>query len=253
MAQIPFYRRRWVLGSLLSLAFVVLLLARAPVAALGWVLPANLTLSQASGTLWQGQMSALGLEGVALQQNLSWQFEPRALLAGQLAWQIRGQAAASTNPAASQARLVLGAGGVALENVDITLPLEGALRAVPKIAGWGLGGTAQLRSARLSKQAGDSAELTLDPLFSQLVPALSPLTTLRANLVMNEGGAKWTISPLGSSAIAVQGQGALQWLAGGRVSSQGEINLQPDEKVKQQLAPLLLQIPATANGYQIKF
>ena len=27
MAQIPFYRRRWVLGSLLSLAFVVLLLS----------------------------------------------------------------------------------------------------------------------------------------------------------------------------------------------------------------------------------
>lgn len=242
---------QWMFSLAIAAALLLILLVRMPVASLQAVLPSSVSLVQTSGTLWDGGASALGLEGVAIQQNLRWQFEPKALLAGQLAWQLNGQAAGGD--AASQARLVLGVRGAALENVDVTLPLEGVLRTIPKIASWGLGGTAQLRSARLSKQAGDSAELTLDPLFSQLVPSLSPLTTLRANLVMNEGGANWTISPLGTSAIAVQGQGALQWLAGGRVSSQGEITLQPDEKVKQQLAPLLLQIPATANGYQIRF
>jgi general secretion pathway protein N len=243
--------RKWSLGLFIVLALLLVLIIRMPVAMLQAVLPSSVSLVQTSGTLWDGRASALGLEGIAIQQNLRWQFEPKAILGGQLAWQVNGQAAGSE--ANSQARLVLGVRGAALENVDVTLPLEGILRAIPKIASWGLGGTAQLRSARLSKQAGDSAELTIDPLFSQLVPALSPLTTLRANLTMNDGGANWTISPAGASAITVNGQGALQWLAGGRVGSQGEINLQPDDKVKQQLAPLLLQIPATANGYQIKF
>lgn len=243
--------RKWSLGLFIVLALLLVLIVRMPVAMLQTVLPSSVSLVQTSGTLWDGRASALGLEGIAIQQNLRWQFEPKALLAGQLTWQLNGQAAGSE--ANSQARLVLGIRGAALENVDVTLPLEGVLRTIPKIASWGLGGTAQLRSARLSKQAGDSAELTIDPLFSQLVPALSPLTTLRANLTMNDGGANWTISPAGASAITVNGQGALQWLAGGRVGSQGEINLQPDDKVKQQLAPLLLQIPATANGYQIKF
>lgn len=243
--------RKWSLGLFIVLALLLVLIVRMPVAMLQAVLPSSVSLVQTSGTLWDGRASAVGLEGIAIQQNLRWQFEPKAILGGQLAWQLNGQAAGSE--ANSQARLVLGVRGAALEKVDVTLPLEGILRTIPKIASWGLGGTAQLRSARLSKQAGDSAELTIDPLFSQLVPALSPLTTLRANLTMNDGGANWTISPAGASAITVNGQGALQWLAGGRVSSQGEINLQPDDKVKQQLAPLLLQIPATANGYQIKF
>ncbi|WP_348943887.1 type II secretion system protein N [Chitinibacter sp. FCG-7] len=243
--------RKWSLGLFIVLALLLVLIVRMPVAMLQTVLPSSVSLVQTSGTLWDGRASALGLEGIAIQQNLRWQFEPKAILGGQLAWKLNGQAAGSE--ANSQARLVLGVRGAALENVDVTLPLEGILRTIPKIASWGLGGTAQLRSTRLSKQAGDSAELTIDPLFSQLVPALSPLTTLRATLTMNDGGANWTINPAGASAITVNGQGALQWQAGGRVGSQGEINLQPDDKVKQQLAPLLIQIPATANGYQLKF
>lgn len=243
--------RQWMLSLAVAGALLLILLVRMPVASLQAVLPNSVSLVQTSGTLWDGGASALGLEGVAIQQNLRWQFEPKALLAGQLAWQLNGQAAGGE--AASQARLLLGLRGIALENVDVTLPLEGVLRTIPKIASWGLGGTAQLRSARLSKQAGDSAELTLDPLFSQLVPALSPLTTLRANLQMSESGANWTISPAGASAITVNGQGSLLWQDGRLISKQGEINLQPDDKVKQQLAPLLLQIPATANGYQIRF
>ncbi|WP_373974260.1 type II secretion system protein N [Chitinibacter sp. SCUT-21] len=239
------------LGCALALLFTAILLLRMPVAAIP--LPASMSLVQASGTVWQGRASALGLEGVAIQQNLSWQFEPQALLHAQLAWQLHAQAASAQNPVPSQARVVIGWRGLAMENVDITLPLEGVLRSMPKIASWGLGGTAQIRSAHLSKQVGDSAELILNPLFSQLVPALSPLATLRANLQMNETGANWSINPAGASAISVNGQGTLLWQGGRLISKQGEINLQPDDKVKQQLAPLLLQIPATANGYQIKF
>jgi hypothetical protein len=241
-----------ILSGVLIVAAILLL--RLPAANLSAALPAAVSLVQPSGTIWQGRASALGLEGVAVQQNLLWQFEPSALLSGQLAWQIRGQAAAADHPVTSQARLLLGIRGLALENVDITLPLEGVLRAIPKIASWGLGGTAQLRSARISRQAGDSAELILDPVFSQLVPALSPITAVRVNLLMNDGGANWTISPAGASAITVNGQGQLQGVGGAEIMSvSGEINLQPDDKVKQQLAPLLLQIPATASGYQIKF
>ena len=233
------------LGLAALLLFMLIMLVRMPVAALNWALPQEVTLVQGSGSLWAGRASALGLQGVVLQQNLVWQFEPKALLAGQLAWQLRAENAGSP----SQARAVLGFKGVALENVDVTLPLEGVFRAIPKIANWGLGGQAQLRSARLSKAPGDSAELTLNPVYSQLVPALTPITVLRANINMVAGGAQWTIAPAGASAIAVNGRGDLQWQG----VAHGEINLKPDDKVRQQLAPLLLQVPSTSAGYQLKF
>lgn len=226
---------------------LLLMLLRMPINTAQWLLPKNVALVQASGTLWDGRASAIGLEGIVLQQNVAWQFEPKALLGGTLAWQVRGEA--MNTP--SQARAVIGLRGVALENVDVSLPLEGVFRAIPKIAAWGLGGRAQLRSAHLSKNAGDSAELTLDPIFSQLVPALTPITALRANLNVVEGGAKWTIQPAGMSAIAVNGSGDLSWA--GQGTAHGVIKLQPDEKVRQQLAPLLLQVPSTSEGYQLQF
>ncbi|MBM5570187.1 MULTISPECIES: type II secretion system protein N [Deefgea] len=231
--------------ALLVIFSLLVLLARMPMSIVGWFLPNSVSLVQANGSIWGGRASALGLQGVVLQQNLSWQFEPKALLSARLAWQLRAEALGMSN----QARLVLGLSGAALENVDVTFPLEGVFRAMPKVANWGLGGRAQLRSARLSRQPGDQAELVLDPVFSQLVPALTPITVLRLNLNVIDGGANWQIAPAGASAIAVTGNGNLQWSG----AAQGRINLKPDEQVRQQLAPLLLQVPATAEGYQIQF
>ncbi|QZA76566.1 type II secretion system protein N [Deefgea tanakiae] len=237
--------RRKLIILLLVVFSLVVFIARMPVSVVVWFLPSSVSLVQASGSIWDGRASALGLQGVVLQQDLSWQFEPNSLLRAQMAWQLRGEALGASN----QARIALGLGGSALENVDITFPLEGVFRSIPKVANWGLGGKAQLRSPRLSQQAGDSAELVLDPIFSQLVPALTPITALRVNLNVVVGGANWQIAPAGASAIAVNGNGDMQW----RGAAHGTINLKPDEKVRQQLAPLLLQVPATADGYQIKF
>lgn len=234
---------------LIILAFIVfslvVFIARMPVSIVGWFLPQSVSLVQANGSIWDGRASALGLQGVVLQQNLVWQFDPKALLSGQLAWQLRSEALGAAN----QARLVLGLQGLTLENVDLTLPLEGVFRSIPQVANWGLGGKAHLSSARLSQQAGDRAELVLDPVFSQLVPALMPITAIRANLNVVQGGADWQLLPAGAAAIAVNGSGNLKWQ--GR--PQGVINLKPDDQVRQQLAPLLLQVPATAEGYQIRF
>lgn len=231
---------------LLVLIFSVLvLIARMPVSIVSWFLPPAVSLVQANGSFWTGRASALGLQGVVLQQNVVWQFEPQSLLGGNLAWQVRAEALGAAN----QARIVFGLRGTALENVDVTFPLEGVFRTLPKVANWDLGGKAQLRSARLSRQAGDQAELVLDPIFSQLVPALTPITALRVNLNVIDSGANWQITPAGASAIAVTGNGSVQWQG----AAQGTINLKPDEQVRQQLAPLLMQVPATADGYQIKF
>ncbi|WP_027469408.1 type II secretion system protein N [Deefgea rivuli] len=239
------FLRRIAIGAAVLFACVLILLIRMPVSALNWILPKDVSLVQASGSIWDGKASAVGWQGVVLQQNLNWQFDAKAVLAGTLAWQLRGEA----QGAASQARAVLGWRGIALENVDVTVPLEGVFRAIPQVANWGLGGRAQLRSTRLSKQVGDSAELVLDPIFSQLVPALMPLTALRVQFYVIDGGTKWQVTPAGASAIAVTGQGELQWQG----AAHGTINLKPEENVRQQLAPLLLQVPATSEGYQIKF
>ncbi|WP_297571977.1 type II secretion system protein N [uncultured Deefgea sp.] len=235
-------RRIWLAAGGVCLLLLVL---RMPVSVINWLLPSNVNVVQAHGTLWDGRASALGLEGVVLQQKLRWQFLPKALLAGQLAWQVHSEALDTQN----QARLVLGLGGVALEQVEVTFPLEGIFRAIPQVAQWGLGGRATLRSAHLSKRVGAQAELLLDPVFSQLVPSLMPMTTLRAQFSAVADGVTWQISPAGASAIAVNGQGQLAW----RGAAHGTVNLNPDEKVRQQLAPLLMQVPATAEGYQIKF
>lgn len=236
----------------LALLSGLVLLIRMPVSALQWILPNTVSLVQPSGSVWNGRASAVGWQGIVLQQNLTWQWDAKALLSGALAWQLHGEALGAPNQARAVLDLrglVLDLPGVALENVDVTLPLEGIFRAIPQVANWGLGGRAQLRSARLSKQVGDRTELVLDPIFSQLVPALTPLTVLRAQLNIIDGGAKWQISPAGASAIAVTGNGELQW----RGAAHGTVNLKPEENVRQQLAPLLLQVPATSEGYQIKF
>ncbi len=243
MRKIIQQRGLWI--SIAGLFLLLILVLRMPVSTINWFLPSNVSVVQPQGTIWYGRASAVGLEGVVLQQNLRWAFLPKALLTGQLAWQMQSEALDTHN----QARVFVGFGGVALEQVDVTLPLEGIFRAIPQVAQWGLGGRATLRSAHLSKQVGAQAELLLDPVFSQLVPSLMPMTTLRAQLAVVADGATWQISPAGASAIAVNGQGQLAWQG----AAHGTINLNPDEKVRQQLAPLLMQVPATAEGYQIKF
>ncbi|EKE77565.1 type II secretion system protein N [Gallaecimonas xiamenensis] len=98
--------------------------------ALAWQLPAALVLSQAplppgvavsgvQGTIWQGQVAQLSVQGLHFEQ-LRWQTRPWALLTGQLSLHL------SSRPGVSQlgGDLALGLGGdIALDNLVLKVPV----------------------------------------------------------------------------------------------------------------------------------
>ncbi|MCA1931712.1 type II secretion system protein N [Rheinheimera sp.] len=105
--------------------YLVFLVVLAPAA--WWLklvdLPSQLKLGPVSGTLWQGQVQAVSLNGYVLPQ-LSWQLKPWALFTGKLALSLDiGQIRQPTLPYA-KADLAYGFSGLELNSSQLRLPVE---------------------------------------------------------------------------------------------------------------------------------
>ncbi len=105
--------------------YLVFLLLLAPAA--WWLklvaLPPQVQLGPVSGTLWQGQIQAVSLNGYVLQQ-VNWQLKPWALFTGKLALSLDiGQIRQTTLPYA-KAQLAYGFSGLQLESSQLRLPVE---------------------------------------------------------------------------------------------------------------------------------
>lgn len=105
--------------------YLVFLVILAPAA--WWLklvpLPSQIQLGPVSGTLWQGQIQAVSLNGYVLQQ-VNWQLKPWALLTGKLALSLDiGQIRQTTLPYA-KAQLAYGFSGLQLESSQLRLPVE---------------------------------------------------------------------------------------------------------------------------------
>lgn len=86
-------------------------------------LPSQLQLGPVSGTLWQGQVQAISLNGYVLPA-VNWQLKPWALLTGKLALLLDiGQIRQTTQPYA-KAQLAYGFSGLELESSQLRLPVE---------------------------------------------------------------------------------------------------------------------------------
>lgn len=106
----------------LYLLFLVLL---APAA--WWLklvtLPAGVQLGPVTGTLWQGQVQAVSLNGYVLPQ-VNWQLKPWALLTAKIALTLDiGQIRQTSLPYA-KAQLAYGFSGLELESSQLRLPVE---------------------------------------------------------------------------------------------------------------------------------
>ena len=105
--------------------YLVFLVVLAPAA--WWLklvtLPPQLQLGPASGTLWQGQVQAVSLNGYVLPQ-VQWQIKPWALLTGKVALSLDiGQIRQTTLPYA-KAELAYGLSGLELYSTQLRLPVE---------------------------------------------------------------------------------------------------------------------------------
>lgn len=86
-------------------------------------LPSQVQLGPVSGTLWQGQVQAISLNGYVLPA-VNWQLKPWALLTGKLALSLDiGQIRQTTQPYA-KAQLAYGFSGLELESSQLRLPVE---------------------------------------------------------------------------------------------------------------------------------
>ena len=158
-------RKKGLIYAGLAATFTVFALARFPVAlAADWLIPQKINLAGSEGSLWQGRASALGLDGMAVQQDIAWKFRPGDLARGQLAWDVSGKFAGDSS------KLVLSVSPVSVElrDVQLALPLEPLLNLDAKLKSLRLGGMVKLRSASFSPLRPSQASVLLENVFSAL-------------------------------------------------------------------------------------
>lgn len=105
--------------------YIVFLLLLSPAA--WWLklveLPAQIRVGPVSGTLWQGQIQAVSLNGYVVPQ-VKWQFRPWALFTGKLALALDiGQIRQTSLPYA-KAEIAYGFSGLELSSSQLRLPVE---------------------------------------------------------------------------------------------------------------------------------
>jgi len=229
-------------------AFVILLLLvaslRLPVAIAALLLPQSVSLQGASGTLWNGEASALGLNGMVVQQRLNWQFQPAALLGANLVWQVNGE----YRDDKSRLQLKAGLSGFEARQISLALPLEPLAGLAEKMKGLKLGGLIQLETDSVSLKSGTKLTGKLENLSSGLTPSANPLGNYRFNLdVPANSAGTWQISTVGG-VLKASGQGSAD-LRANKVD--GAIHLQVDEGELLSLKPVLALLPKDDKGYVI--
>lgn len=230
---------RWAAGLLLG----VFLILRLPASVAGLALPSNIQLRGVEGSLWEGQASAVGFNGLLVQEQLVWRFQPRALLGGRLAWAIRGRFDDQT----SQLVLALGGHGLALSGVGVSLPLEPLAALSPKLKGLPLGASLRVTSKYWDSRTPMDASVTIDHLFTPLVA--QTLGSYHLDIEgQGQAQAVWRIATV-AGPLKLTGQGNL---ALGRSRFGGRVVLLPQTPIPG-LASLLATLPREGQGYVLAF
>ncbi|KAF7598700.1 MAG: hypothetical protein CGU28_09370 [Candidatus Dactylopiibacterium carminicum] len=174
---------RWSLGLITLL--LVLFVARLPAALPARLLPADITLAGLQGSIWHGSAAALGVKGLVTQESLSWALDARALLRGQLAWQIRAEHGGQ--PSSLRARV--GLGGVAVEDLSLRLPVEPFTQFEPTVQGLRLRGDLQLNAQRLVPHQPIGLDARLEQVSSALAGEATALGAYQLRVDIDASGA----------------------------------------------------------------
>lgn len=235
------FARRVVIMALVIFALFGLI--RAPFSLVTLWLPKTVQLKNVEGSLWDGRASAIGVGGMIVQERVEWHFRPKTLLSGALTWAVSGRFGDKT----SRLNISLGAGGAALSEVNVFLPLEPLAALHPKLKTAQLGALLHATASRLNSNAPIKAVLDVDRAFSALVPQAGPLGSYRLELDAGaDGKGRWTLtSAPGLLGATGQGQFDLR-----RSQVDGQLVLTPSAPIAG-LSPALSQLPRSGNGYLI--
>lgn len=228
--------RRVIAGGCLAFgAYLLFLVVLAPAtlldAGLRRATDGKLRVAQAQGTLWSGSgvleiRDAAGKAGVG--KALSWAWQPRELLHGQLGFMV------GLGHAPRRFPIHLSAHGIELSDADFSLPASVLGVAVPRLAPLGLRGELAFHVAKFASAGGDvtaKAVVTWEDAGSALTP-VAPLGTYELRLDGTAGLLDATLDtrrgPLrldgrGSS----RGGGPLEFSATARVDAQQRSQLVP--------------------------
>ncbi len=245
--------KKAVIGTLFGvLGFGVCLVATVPAAWVWHLLPqkpAHIQLYGISGSVWQGQVEQVVIDGRPLEQ-LQWQLLPRKLLTGALGGTLK----ITGNPVQAHANIQYGWSGLTIENGRFHTPLS-----------WLVGQQKLL----MNVQVGGSSTLTLRT-YQQGQPWCEQLQgrLLVTGLDINSSMGAYALGDLAGDLRCQQGQLILQMDANeNRIGIAGELRLMAANRIdinatirptEEQPASLKTLLPmlgqADANGaYPFKY
>lgn len=231
-------RRKIGKGLALALLFLAGALSALPASWLSWPV-ARLSdrhwdVSEAKGTLWNGsaQLVYLGPSGeVQTMSPLAWQWQPRALLSGLLAWHV---------DSAGQPGLVqLGFGKQEVRGLAVSLPVAALANLSKTWQAARLGGELQLNIPQLARQGqtiSGNAQVLWRGASTPLTTAL-PFGSYQLDLSGTPQGLSLSLSTL-EGPLMLNGQGS--WPANGAFNMAGTADSPPDKY--DALKPLMLML-----------
>lgn len=237
-------RSVWRSALLAAAVFAVVLLVRLPAAFVTLFLPNEIQLRDVQGFLWHGRASAVGVNGVLVQEQLAWRFQPRALLGGSLAWTIDGRLWEQT----SRLQLTLRPRGVELSGVSLALPLEPLANLDPRLKPAQLGAMLRVSAPRLNAWEPLTASVAVDHLFTALVPQ-GEVGNYRIDCKSEgKGRGGWQLTTV-TGVLKVLGQGAFDLE---QFKINGRLTLNPQSPLPG-LSPLLTSLPKVGEDFVVTF
>ncbi|POZ62490.1 type II secretion system protein N [Chromobacterium alticapitis] len=226
---------KWLLLALLLLAGA---LSALPASWLSWPVARfsdkHWDVNQAKGSVWNGsaQLVYLGPAGeVQAMSPLAWQWQPKALLSGLLAWHL--------DSAGQPGLLQLGFGKQEVRGLALSLPVAALANLSKTWQAARLGGELQLnipQLARQGKEISGNAQLTWRGASTPLTAAL-PFGSYQLDVAGTPQGLSLNLSTL-EGPLMLSGQGS--WPAGGAFSMAGSADSPPDKY--DALKPLMLML-----------
>lgn len=228
--------------SLIGTLFAILLLIRMPATMSLFFLPKPIQLAGVSGTLWNGHASALGLGDLTIQEDMTWSFQPKRLLKGNVCWEVTGNWLGQT----SRLLPCFGFSGMTLDDIELRLPLAPFTQLDGKISSLKLGGNIAFHGQNLRLHDTFTISGQVDKLFSGLAAE-----TLLGNYPFEitfspQHTGHWKLETH-SGILKLDGEGTLDVSAG---KLTGKINMMPRTPIPG-LSSLLSQLPQGPQGYTL--
>lgn len=224
--------------------FLVALIVQLPASFATRTLPPEIQLRDVGGSFWNGRASAIGVNGVLVQEQVSWNFMPRALLNAKLAWAVGGRSADQT----SRLELVLRPRGAELNEVSLALPLEPLAALHPKLKPIQLGAMLRVTAKQLAVHSPVEASVVVEHLFSPLA-TYGEFGSYRLDFKGGaDGKGDWQVATV-AGVLQVAGHGTFDV---GRSKVNGGLTLTPQSPIPG-LSPLLASLPKAGEGFVVTF